>query len=106
MEWFIEMVKKQGFAIALLLLVAWVLYQKMEALEAKWTNCEQEKFSMIADMAKSSNLTIERNTAALERNTEALEVIQGYIGIGHTAQRKKKIIPLTAREYPDDGSDR
>jgi hypothetical protein len=91
---FIEIAKKQGFTTVLLLVIAWVLYSKIEYLETRIQNCEADKFQIIEKIVEKSNNTIDRNTQALERNTEIIDAIL----INNSAKSRKKVDPLTARQ--------
>lgn len=95
-EFVTEFLKKQGGFTLLLILIAWILYGKMERLESRIQNCETEKFQLIVENNERSNVVIQRNTEALIQNTETLESIQAYIGLGATIHQRKKITPLPA----------
>jgi hypothetical protein len=72
---FLEAIKRQGALVSLLLLIAYVLYNKIEKMENRIQVCEDQKFEMLADMNKENRLTIERNTKALELNAELFYLI-------------------------------
>lgn len=88
MESITEFAKKQGFSTALLLLIAWLLNNKLEQLEVKLWDCEASKFKNITDNNERSNKVIEGNTIALDRNTDVLETL-----IGTKPTTKQKIVP-------------
>lgn len=102
MEFFTESLKKQGFTTILLVVIAWILYQKMERIEGHWKNCEDEKLKLVTELVQNCNRVITNNTAALERNTEAFEAITG--GKKPTIHQKKS--PITGRGgtygFPED----
>lgn len=98
MQDFIEIAKKQGFTTVLLLVIAWLLYNKLEAVETRIRDCEAEKFQIIAKMVETSNMVIERNSRALDHNAETMQSIQAYLGLGTSKNRKTPITAMTARE--------
>lgn len=91
----LEYIKKQGFSTALLVAIAWILYNKIENLEKRIYDCEADKFAIIVANNERSNEVILQNTEAFERNTEVLEQIKTFVGMGPTIHRKKS--PVTGR---------
>ena len=101
MDIFTEALKKQGFTTILLVVIAWILYNKMERIEGHWKNCEDEKLRLVTELVQQTNVVIERNSTALLRNTEAFETL---LGKKLTIHPKKH--PVTSRGglsgFPDD----
>lgn len=91
-NFFLDALKKQGFTTILLLLIAWLLYNKMEHIEAQLRDCEAEKMQIVSNLVATSNEVISKNSAALERNAEVFETI-----FSTTPTIHRKRIPLTAR---------
>lgn len=96
MDW--EYIKKQGPLVALLLGIAWILYNKIEKLEGDIQICNDQKFNAVVSLTQQTNKALDQNTIALERNTEVIENIQAYLGLGSSIHAKKRTVPLTARE--------
>lgn len=101
MDFFTEALKKQGFTTILLVVIAWILYSKIERIEGHWKNCEDEKLRLVTELVQQTNVVIERNSTALLRNTEAFETL---LGRKPTIHEKK--YPVTSRGgtsgFPDD----
>lgn len=95
-QYILDTLKRQGAFAGLLLLIAWVLFSKLERMEERIQNCEAEKFKIITENNERSNVVIDRNTVALDRNTEVVETLLGLSP--SVIYRKKKPEPLTARE--------
>lgn len=93
MDVFTESLKKQGFTTILLVVIAWLLYSKMERIESHWKNCEDEKLELVTQLVQQTNKVINSNTTALERNTEAFEALLG----GKKPSIHQKKTPITAR---------
>lgn len=102
MEFFTETLKRQAFTTILLVCIAWILYNKMERIEAHWKNCEDEKLRLVTDLVQQTNRVISQNTTALERNTDAFEIL--VAGKRPVIHHKK--IPVTGRGglsgFPED----
>lgn len=94
-DFIIDTLKRQGAFAALLLLISWLLYNKMERLEIRIQNCETEKFNLITQNNERSNTVIANNTIALDRNTESNERL---IELYPVIRPKKRLTPLTARQ--------
>ena len=98
MDFYLDLVKRYGLAVVLLLVAVWWQNARLDRIETRLAGCEADKFKIITDNNERSNTVINQNTIALDRNTDVLEGIQSALGIGPSIRQKKRIVPLTARQ--------
>lgn len=71
--WIFDMLKAQGVSFALLALAVWFLNSKLEAVERKNEDCNNQMIQMYKTISISNQATIEKNTLILEKIERKLD---------------------------------